>query len=547
MFDFPNSPTTGQSVSMPDGSARIWDGTKWQAGTGAGAAAAFLPLTGGTLTGLLTLAADPTADLQAATKQYVDNGAFLPLAGGSVTGHTYMATAPAIPTDVGYAAMLSAYELVLDGAAAAHIAWNSYITNVPNWKYRATGYAAQEWMDSSGNWNLALFASGTAGNVLGAATGTLQLTQSGQLTCGGKGQFTPAIIAVASANPCVTCWNTGGSVAMGMWCQGGYLYLGNTDGGGVPSNVRASLDQSGNFNATGNVSAVNVSASGQVTATGNIVTNANFVPGATAASSQTYFGADGSTGLLNWQANYAIQYLRSSGTVRWLSGGASGGIAMTLDNTGTLALTNALSVSQASYANRNICKTNCYLSYNAASDFIAFADGQTNFLQYQNGWSMYFDRPSGSVIQQFSGAVWFYMVAGSGVIYNNRAPMGGVGAYQVYSDMRGKSAITNCDRGMDVIRDLRPVKFVRKPMKDLPPRRTEIGFIAQDVQEVLPEAVVPMGVELEDGTGKLDDAEPTLGLMTDPIIAVMVNALKEMEHVVRDLSARLVQLEAPSA
>ena len=34
----------------------------------------FLALTGGTLTGTLILAADPTENLGAATKQYVDNG-----------------------------------------------------------------------------------------------------------------------------------------------------------------------------------------------------------------------------------------------------------------------------------------------------------------------------------------------------------------------------------------------------------------------------------------------------------------------------------------
>lgn len=51
-------------------------------------ASAFLPLTGGTLSGPLTLSADPTAALHAATKQYVDNvqGNKLPLTGGTMQG-----------------------------------------------------------------------------------------------------------------------------------------------------------------------------------------------------------------------------------------------------------------------------------------------------------------------------------------------------------------------------------------------------------------------------------------------------------------------------
>jgi hypothetical protein len=51
----------------------------------------YLPLTGGTLTGLLTLSGPPTAALHAATKAYVDGqaplgGPYLPLTGGTLTG-----------------------------------------------------------------------------------------------------------------------------------------------------------------------------------------------------------------------------------------------------------------------------------------------------------------------------------------------------------------------------------------------------------------------------------------------------------------------------
>ena len=32
MFDFPATPTTGQQITMPDGTVRLWDGSKWVAG-----------------------------------------------------------------------------------------------------------------------------------------------------------------------------------------------------------------------------------------------------------------------------------------------------------------------------------------------------------------------------------------------------------------------------------------------------------------------------------------------------------------------------------
>lgn len=60
----------------------------------------YLQLTGGTLSGALTLAANPTASLQAATKQYVDSATvgiaagYLPLTGGTLTGNLILAGAP---------------------------------------------------------------------------------------------------------------------------------------------------------------------------------------------------------------------------------------------------------------------------------------------------------------------------------------------------------------------------------------------------------------------------------------------------------------------
>lgn len=52
----------------------------------------YLPLVGGTLTGNLTLSGDPSANLQAATKQYVDAqvGTKLSLSGGTMTGNITM-------------------------------------------------------------------------------------------------------------------------------------------------------------------------------------------------------------------------------------------------------------------------------------------------------------------------------------------------------------------------------------------------------------------------------------------------------------------------
>lgn len=130
-FDFPASPANGQQFTPPSGSPTYtFNGTAWTMGEGVhkifvgdvppvnpvpgqlwwesdsgdlyvyyydgnssqwvqinvGMAllAGYLPLTGGTLTGALSLPGDPASALQAAPKQYVDG--FLPKTGGTLSG-----------------------------------------------------------------------------------------------------------------------------------------------------------------------------------------------------------------------------------------------------------------------------------------------------------------------------------------------------------------------------------------------------------------------------------------------------------------------------
>ena len=66
----------------------------------AAAVAGALPLSGGTMTGSITLAGDPTAVLHAATKQYVDarvgGTGYLPTTGGTLTGALTLASNPTV-------------------------------------------------------------------------------------------------------------------------------------------------------------------------------------------------------------------------------------------------------------------------------------------------------------------------------------------------------------------------------------------------------------------------------------------------------------------
>jgi hypothetical protein len=64
-YDFPTSPATGTVVTVPDGSYRVWDSTKWRASPSANVIippTGFLPLAGGNVSGILNLV-DPSGGI----------------------------------------------------------------------------------------------------------------------------------------------------------------------------------------------------------------------------------------------------------------------------------------------------------------------------------------------------------------------------------------------------------------------------------------------------------------------------------------------------
>lgn len=107
-LNFPSSPNVGDQYTS-GGVIWVWDGAKWTAG---GISEAYLPLVGGTMSGPIMLPADPIANLQATTKQYVDAinpaGKYLPLTGGTLTGNL-----------VGNAAIMAASGFCSDASGSA--------------------------------------------------------------------------------------------------------------------------------------------------------------------------------------------------------------------------------------------------------------------------------------------------------------------------------------------------------------------------------------------------------------------------------------------
>jgi hypothetical protein len=133
----------------------------------------FLSLAGGTLTGPLTLAADPTIPLQAATKEYVDNtqGTGLPLSGGTMHGNINMANGSIInlgaPVSAGDAVNKNYVDTV--DATLAPLAGPA-LTGVPTAPTAAPGTSTTQLATTA-------FATAASGGASGAwGTGDVKLT-----------------------------------------------------------------------------------------------------------------------------------------------------------------------------------------------------------------------------------------------------------------------------------------------------------------------------------------------------------------------------------
>ncbi len=111
-------------------------------------------------------------------------------------------------------------------------------------------------------------------------------------------------------------------------------------------------------------------------------------------------------------------------------------------------------------------------------------------------------------------------------------------AWTLTSDKRWKSNIVQSDLGLDFISKLRPVSYTRKNDEK---KRTEYGFIAQEIEEVL------KGAEVENaGMLTIDDAG-RYELRYNDLLAPMVKAIQELKSQNDALKNELVTLRGSIA
>lgn len=124
-----------------------------------------------------------------------------------------------------------------------------------------------------------------------------------------------------------------------------------------------------------------------------------------------------------------------------------------------------------------------------------------------------------------SGSPWYQFYAAQAYLYQD--PI-------IISEMNLKKNITNITMVKDKVKLLRPVTYNLSDdagfLKEQPVKNLQYGFIAQELQELFPDLVV-----------KRDDG--VLGIQYTGLIPVLVQAIKEQQVEIDDLTKRISELE----
>jgi hypothetical protein len=156
------------------------------------------------------------------------------------------------------------------------------------------------------------------------------------------------------------------------------------------------------------------------------------------------------------------------------------------------------------------------------------AANSSNVAVFNNGSSGY-----GLNINAGSGGQWNLYVANYAGTPNMYVTASGYGyllgsAWAYGSDIRMKENISDVKNGLDMVLKMKPKHF-----DYINGQKDNLGFIAQDVQEIIPQAV-----------SISDEKTGMLALKTDFLVPYLVKAIQELSKQNEELSNRLIKLES---
>jgi len=306
----------------------------------------------------------------------------------------------------------------------------------------------------------------------------------------------------------------------------------------VPSG--ATLAIAGTLNATGAANFVNISASGNIS-TATINTSGNASLATALVNGYLYinyptvndfvFLRAGGARTLQFATGWYLQWLESGGTLQWVGGGGSPSAYFYVDGSGN-----------------GFFKGQVRANYAGANPIILYYDGGSGY--YCQFAANYYLRLVATTSYDLGegptrAAAWQARTSDSSwIVYFGPCY---ATSFPIVSDERLKRDVSPSRYGLAEVLRIEPIRYtrtgesasvketyrekagMRDPNVDTVPLRPEIGFSAQQLQAVIPEAVT----KFED-----DEADSRLAINPQGIVAALVNALKEIDARLRALEAR---------
>jgi hypothetical protein len=122
------------------------------------------------------------------------------------------------------------------------------------------------------------------------------------------------------------------------------------------------------------------------------------------------------------------------------------------------------------------------------------------------------------------------------------AALSGISTFTAWtfgSDRRIKNSIQDINYGLAEVLSMKPRQY-----KFNDGDKFNIGFVAQELKEVVPEAVTGEEIEFSDDDTPQERAKKTMGVSKETLIPVLVKAIQEQQSLIQSLTDRIAQLEA---
>jgi len=314
------------------------------------------------------------------------------------------------------------------------------------------------------------------------------------------------------------------------------------------SNTTAANNTAVGYQALYTNTAANNTAFGQSAGYANTTGTFNLFAGQSAGQANTTGSSNSFVGGLDGSGISAGRY-NTTGSFNTALGGGALGANTTASNNTAVGYQSAYSLVASGYGNTMIGRGSGYSTTSHANTFVGAGGWASNGAGYYVTTGYYntilggYDGNSSGldirtqnnycVISDGGGTTASWWQSGGGWYQKNNSA-----SWSTTSDSRIKENIVDIENGLATITALRPVAFDYK----INDKKHDIGFIAQEYQQVLPDQVYETtsgGEEIK----ALTNGEPLLNIQQN-LVPYLVSAIKELKTIVDAQAAEIVALKA---